>query len=83
MRQSLGASEDMSPKPVGCLQQTEGGTSDSLDDSLVNELEAPHTSSESLDVEQVKTWQVLDSAKFHVELYLVTTVDAKSLAWQL
>jgi hypothetical protein len=55
MRQSLGASKGISPKPVECLQHMEGGTSDSLDYSLVNELEAPHTSPESLDVEQIKT----------------------------
>jgi hypothetical protein len=68
------------------MPATDGGrdwTSDSLDYSLVNELEAPHTSPESLDVEQIKTWQVFDSAKFHVEFDLVTAVDAESLVWQL
>jgi hypothetical protein len=50
--------------------------SDSLDHCLVDKLEAPHASAETLDVEEVKPREVLDPAELDVEFDLIAVVDA-------
>lgn len=48
---------------------------DLLDDGLVNELEAPNTTAQPLEVELIKPGKVFDSAQFDIELDLIADID--------
>lgn len=47
----------------------------SLKYRLIDKLETPNAPSESLDIQQIKAWEILDPAKLNDKLHFVSRVD--------